>query len=215
MSGGEGSTREDRIQQRSLNRRAQQKLDLHRTILNAAIALFEREGYEKFSLRQVAEAVGYSPTAIYHHFTDKDELLYHVALDGYAVFGRYLQAGYDTGATSRDRLHASGLAYVRFGLSHPVQYRLMFMQRGDFFHRPRPPAYADVLDSLFILRRIVQEGLDSGEFRPRPPEDLTSLLWASVHGLVSLALATRFFEHTDVVALYERHMEVLFQELFG
>ncbi|ULH14056.1 TetR/AcrR family transcriptional regulator (plasmid) [Deinococcus sp. KNUC1210] len=214
MSESTGSTRGGRIQQRSLQRRAQQKLDLRRTILDAAIKLFEREGYEHFSLRQVAEAVGYSATTIYQHFTDKDDLLYHVALDGYTMFGRHLQTGYDTGTTSRERLHASGLAYVQFGLSYPVHYRLMFMQRGDFFHRPRPSGYEDVLDSLAVLTRIVQEGLNAGELRPRPAGDLTSLLWASVHGLVSLALATRFFEHADVAALYERHMEVLFREIF-
>lgn len=215
MSGGKEITRDDRIQQRSRQRRAQQKLDLRRDILNAALHLFEREGYERFSLRQVAEAIGYSATAIYQHFTDKEELLYYVALDGYRMFGGYLQAGSEAGTTSREQLYAVGLAYVRFGLSHPLHYRLMFMQRGDFFHRPRPAGYEDVLDSFAVLSRIVQEGLDSRELRPRPVDDLTTLLWASVHGLVSLTLATRFFEHVDVVALYERHMEVLFCEIFA
>lgn len=214
MSEG-GSTRDGRIQARSLQRRAQQKLNLRRSILDAAITLFERDGYEGFSLRQVAEAIGYSATAIYQHFTDKDELLYYVALDGYRLFGEHLQAGYDAETDSRRRLRAIGLAYVRFGLSHPVHYRLMFMQRGDFFHRPRPKGYEGILDSFGVLRRIVEEGLASGEFRPGSVEVYTTLLWSGVHGLVSLALATQFFQNMDVEALYERHLEVMLSDFLA
>ncbi|HCR48019.1 MAG TPA: TetR family transcriptional regulator, partial [Bacteroidetes bacterium] len=33
-------------------------------------------GYEGFSLREVAEGIGYAPTTIYRYFRDKDDLIF-------------------------------------------------------------------------------------------------------------------------------------------
>jgi AcrR family transcriptional regulator len=204
-----GGTRQQRLREASAQRRAQQKLDLRRTILDAATELFEREGYEQFSLRQVAEAVGYSPTTIYLHFTDKDDLLHHVALEGFRSFGDDLARAYDSTEETHARLYALGLAYLRFGVSRPVHYRLMFMVRGEFLQRPNPPGYDSVVDSFGVLERAVREGLARGDLRPAAPEVYTSLLWAEVHGLVSLHLGTPFFSAEAIEALFEAHMEVM------
>jgi len=44
-------------------------------ILDIALELFTVQGYEKTSLRQIAEELGYSKAAIYYHFKSKDEIL--------------------------------------------------------------------------------------------------------------------------------------------
>ncbi|WP_102126974.1 TetR/AcrR family transcriptional regulator [Deinococcus planocerae] len=205
---GVGGTRQERLRRNSAERRARQRLDLRRAILGAATDLFAREGYEGFSLRQVAEAIGYSPTAIYLHFTDKDDLLHHVALEGFRSFGDELQRAFDGAGDTLERLRAVGLAYLRFGVSHPVHYRLMFMVRGEFLERPNPPGYGSVIDAFGVLERTVTEGLARGELPPRPAEVYTSFLWAHVHGLVSLHLATPHFPAEGLEALFLAHMEV-------
>lgn len=203
-----GGTRQQRLRQASAERRAQQKLDLRRTILDAATNLFEKEGYERFSLRQVAEAIGYSPTTIYLYFTDKDDLLHHVALEGFRSFGEDLQRAFDSVEGALDRVQAMGLAYLRFGITHPLHYRLMFMVRGEFLERPNPPGYESIIDSFGVLQRAVEEGLARGELRPQPPEVYTSHLWSHVHGLVSLHLATPFLPRESLEGLFLAHMEV-------
>ena len=57
-------TRNQRLQQGSQKRREQQKEELYQTILKAAGEIFLKRGYEDFSLRQVAESIGYSPGTI-------------------------------------------------------------------------------------------------------------------------------------------------------
>ena len=57
------------------DRRARQKQLLRQQILDAARALLVREGYDSLSMRRVAERIDYSPTAIYLHFKDKQELV--------------------------------------------------------------------------------------------------------------------------------------------
>lgn len=204
-----GETRQQRLRQASADRRTRQKADLRRAILDAAADLFARVGYEGFSLRQVAESIGYSPTTIYLHFTDKDDLLFQVALEGFRDFGERLQAAYDGGDTSFERLRLLGHAYLRFGLERPVHYQLMFMQRGEFLERPVPGGVAPVIDSFGLLERIVREGLETGEFRSGDPGVYTTFLWSGVHGLVALALATSYITPEAATALYDGHMEVV------
>src|ERR1700753_2147452 len=42
--------------------------------LAVALDLFSREGYDAVSMREVAEELGVSKAALYHHFTSKEEI---------------------------------------------------------------------------------------------------------------------------------------------
>ena len=44
-------------------------------ILDVALDLFTTQGYDKTSLRQIAEQMGFSKAAIYYHFASKDDIL--------------------------------------------------------------------------------------------------------------------------------------------
>ena len=44
-------------------------------ILDIALELFTTQGYDKTSLRQIAEQLGYSKAAIYYHFASKEDIL--------------------------------------------------------------------------------------------------------------------------------------------
>jgi AcrR family transcriptional regulator len=44
-------------------------------ILDVALELFTTQGYDKTSLRQIAERMGFSKAAIYYHFASKDDIL--------------------------------------------------------------------------------------------------------------------------------------------
>ena len=44
-------------------------------ILKKASVLFAQNGYDAFNIRLLAESIPLAPSALYHHFKDKDELL--------------------------------------------------------------------------------------------------------------------------------------------
>jgi len=44
-------------------------------ILDIALDLFTEQGYDKTSLREIAERLGYSKAAIYYHFASKEDIL--------------------------------------------------------------------------------------------------------------------------------------------
>lgn len=195
MSEAIPKARSKRIQSKSKQRRQKHKEDLRLAILDAATELFLEHGYEKFSLRQVAEVVGYSPTTIYHHFQDKDELLFQVSLEGFRTFGEMLQTAYESKENPLDRLKTTGDAYLEFGLSNPVHYRLMFMQRPEMFFDDSEKKFSipehcdDIIDAFGILQKIVQECIDEKVFQSIDNRLLSGIIWSNIHGVVSLCIS--------------------------
>jgi TetR/AcrR family transcriptional regulator, cholesterol catabolism regulator len=53
-----------------------------RNILDAAAALFRRQGYQATTMRDIAGAVGLSKAGLYHHFQTKEELLTGIVAAG-------------------------------------------------------------------------------------------------------------------------------------
>jgi len=65
-------------------------------ILDIALELFTEQGYEKTSLRQIAERLGFSKAAIYYHFASKEDILIELHLRLHE-FGRGALSGIDPG----------------------------------------------------------------------------------------------------------------------
>ena len=49
--------------------------DTRERILDVALDLFIEQGYDKTSLRQIAEPLGFTQAAIYYHFAAKEDIL--------------------------------------------------------------------------------------------------------------------------------------------
>jgi AcrR family transcriptional regulator len=186
---GQLTTQAERIREVSRRRREQEKDDLRRSILDAAGALFLEHGYEGVSMRQIAERIGYSATTIYRYYEDKDDLLFAIVREGFLRFGRQLAKAAQTGEDPRERLTALWHAYIEFGMKNPIYYRLMFMQRFDFLFESRREEKAPMIDSFGVLRQAVEEAMRSGVLRQGDPETTSTVIWAVVHGITSLAIA--------------------------
>src|SRR5437899_7020064 len=131
MKKSTAGTQAQRLRQAIRHRQEQEKQALRQAILTAAGELFLEQGYERFSLRKVAERIGYSPTTIYLYFRDKDDLLFSVVDEGFEQFRQQLMIAAQSTADPWERLLALGRAYVSFGIQHPMYYESMFMQRSN------------------------------------------------------------------------------------
>ena len=91
--------------------------DLRAAVLTAAGKLIEKEGLAGLSVREAARRAGVSHNAPYRHFPDRDALLAALATEGFMLLKKSLE-----NRSGREL----GEAYVRFALSHPQRFRLMF-----------------------------------------------------------------------------------------
>src|SRR5213596_572134 len=112
----------------SLERRQRERVQTRQKILDAARRMFVQRGYEATTMRAIAAKIGYTPTAIYHHFEDKEALVAELSALDFRAFAQALQ---DFGAVADpvERLRRTGRAYVAFGVANPMHYQFLFMTR--------------------------------------------------------------------------------------
>jgi AcrR family transcriptional regulator len=202
------TTRGERIQRASRHRREQEKEELRQIILKAASELFLEQGYDRFSMRQLAERIGYSAATLYLYFQDKDALLFTVVDEGYTRFAQLLIEASNSGSDPWGRLRALGQAYVSFGLQNPDYYRLMFMSRVDFMTESRAGGQQPRLSSMHVLSDAVQDAISAGVMQSGDAQSITDALWASMHGVVALAITMPMFdaERTEKLSAVLRDM---------
>ena len=174
-----------------IERRERERLETRARIMDAARDLFAREGYEAVSMRRIAEAIEYSPTAIYVHFKDKQDLLLEICRTDFGAFGHML-AELQSVEDPVERIRRMGHAYVRFGVEHPNHYRLMFMTRDICPEDAAADARRGNVDEdgYALLKLSCKQVIDQGRARPgyADADLLAQTFWSAVHGITSLQI---------------------------
>jgi AcrR family transcriptional regulator len=174
-------------------RREREKSETRDKILDAARELFVSEGYEGVSMRKVAEKIEYSPTAIYVHFADKEELFRELCHQDYARLAEVLQSSVIS-SDPIERLKQIGAIVIDFGTRYPHHYKFMFMTPFPTHEpddRDREVMGNPEMDAYAFLKWAVQQAIDAGRFREGLTDAaiISQTLWASVHGVISLQIA--------------------------
>ena len=161
--------------------------DLRRALIDAGLALVERDGVAALTLRAVARRAKVSHNAPYHHFGTKAELLAAVAAAGFdRLVATIAQATVDhPPRTTLDGLRAVGVGYLQFALGHPAVFRLMF--RPELTHPAAHPLLRDAEARAFgTLFTAIKAAQRAGELPGLDPSAAAAFCWSAVHGLAVL-----------------------------
>ena len=196
-------------------RREREKAELREQILGAARAIVLKEGFEALSMRKIAQAIEYSPATIYLHFKDREEIARQLTREAFGELLAYfapLQAIKDP----IERVRAFGKAYVKFGLSEPESYRLIFMTNqnlsSEIFPDKKPGEYdldEPGVRSKALLIETVREAIEAKRIAKMDPQVAAHLLWASMHGIVSLQLNCPNMIEFDIDKLTDTYLDIL------
>lgn len=150
--------------------------DLRGELLAAAVDFVVREGHEDLSMRKLADMVGVSPGAPYHHFADRRALLTAVALEGYQAMLARTQV---SGTGDRETLSATLVSFIRFAAENPHMFTLMYESE---LVRPRlSPELAKAQEEGFQLLRSTVASLT----RSLPDREVAvriATIWSAVFG---------------------------------
>lgn len=160
---------------------------LRSALLEAAEKALDRGSAQDLSLRELARELGVSHAAPRRHFEDRQALLDALAEDGFRRLGRSL----DRAAGSADqpfevRLQAVARAYFRFATRHSPLLELMYAGK----HRPGAEELQRTAhEALAAPLEVVVQGQREGILPAGDPMEQTTLAWAALHGLASVAAA--------------------------
>ncbi|WP_179279122.1 TetR/AcrR family transcriptional regulator [Actinomadura mexicana] len=154
------------------------------TVLRRAIELFNRKGYEGTSMGDLAEELGFSKSAIYHHVPGKTHLLalaLDEALDELTAVIREAQD--ESGGGAYERLRSVVRESVRVLVAHQPAVTLLLRVRGNSEVELAALRRRRWIDARLaeLVRAAAAEGAVRGDV---PPELVSRLLFGMVNSLV-------------------------------
>jgi AcrR family transcriptional regulator len=220
--------------------RGEQPSNLQESIMETAWKHIGKSGAASLSLRAIARELGITAPAIYNYYPNRDALVTALIIDAYTSFGSAQLAARDSipAADLTGRIRATGLAYRQWALAYPYRYQLIFGTPISGYVAPFEQTFPPAARAFGVIAGEVEAVRVAGRLKAAPfPQvksgyeqefeiwkvyadqaDLLSLsvavlIWARVHGLVSLEIAGNippFGANGD--ALYAYELDALIKE---
>lgn len=166
--------------------------DLAKKLLEHGRAALATTPADQLSLREIAKSLGRAPSATVTHFKTKDVFLAALARDGYRELTSMTRAAI-AAATDKERRAALVGGYIRFARANPHLYALMFSA-------PLPTRDAALEEAAGESYQVLRDALALDDIR----DNDVVLIWASLHGLVTLAASGRLVDEGDLDARLQR-----------
>ena len=170
------------------------RIQRKRQLLEAAQRVFADKGFHAANVSDVAAEAGVSQGTVYHYFDSKEELLM-AAYEAWETenLQTEINDALQTASTAADKL-----ALIAHAASQRIakSVDLLSAQVEFWSHIPRHAAIRKGFKRMFAhmageVARVVQQGVDSGEFIDVDAKALARLLIASYDGLILQWLADK------------------------
>ena len=152
-----------------------------------ALEAFAKHGVEGISLRGLAADLSCSRTTPYRYFKNKADILAAVRQREYARIADILEDSLVKQSDTNKQLLALMQAYIQFAVQNPDSYRVMYN-----VSQPDSAQYteleAEILRSAEPMRQVVHTLVETNNLYGEP-SNIFHILWAGLHGLISLHLA--------------------------
>ena len=170
-------------------------------LLTSAAEILESEGPDALSVRRIAAAANVAPMGVYNHFDSKNGIIEALFIQGFDRL-RDALAGIADIEDPYEALREGGRRYRALALAHPMVYQLMF-ERTIPGYEPSLHALEVAARAFDALVAAVERAMAAGVLAPADPAETAQVIWASVHGWVSIELQGIGFA-TDQEAGFDR-----------
>ena len=140
---------------------------IRRNVLDAAAELFAERGYGGTNLRDVADRLKMSRTALYYHFPSKEKLLEALIEEvTVATEQQYQQLATQQDLDPEHALRRVTSLTARWVMNHRILFRVLDRSEAEIPPDLRRSHAASKRSILFNLVSIIERGIRSGVFRP-------------------------------------------------
>ncbi len=170
-------------------------------LLASAADILETEGPDRLSVRRIAAAANVAPMGVYNHFDSKFGIIDALFIQGFERLREALATIADI-EDPYDALREGGRRYRALALAHPMVYQVMFL-RAVPGYVPSEHALVVAARAFDSLVAAVERAMAAGVLADASATETAQLIWANIHGWVSLELlGVGFVEDQD--AGYDR-----------
>ncbi|MEP4892493.1 MAG: TetR/AcrR family transcriptional regulator [Aliiglaciecola sp.] len=164
--------------------------DLRTSLILTASAMLKDNGVENLSLRKLADQVGVSRTAPYHHFKDKNELLCAIAEQGFSHWKLQLEEIFENPDLNEEqKLRAFIHGYISYAAQNPEMYDLMF-GRTIWKQNSATDSLKDIAYPTFQFQVKMTRDWQHKGLLPASLDTLrlSQVTWGTIHGIARLLI---------------------------
>ena len=179
--------------------------DLRKSLVITATEMVTEAGIEGLSLRKLAERIGVSRTAAYHHFTDKNDLLCAIAEQGFSQWHQRVNEIFSEKELSNEEKYRHFVyAYIGFATSNPSLYELMFgrviWKENNSTEALKKIAYATFNYQVEMTKLWQEQGII---IREENSLRLAQVTWATLHGIARLVIDGIYAQDSQIDEMCE------------
>ncbi|NIM19238.1 MAG: TetR family transcriptional regulator [Candidatus Latescibacteria bacterium] len=174
-------------------RKAREKEQRRRDIIQTAERVFLAKGLKKATMDDVAEAAELSKGTLYLYFKNKEELYAAVILQGVKVLRSMFEAAVDSAQSGIEKVRAIGRAYADFHKEHPDYFdAVLYYQTQTFDSSGRDSLVAACNsqsdETIGVIAEALKAGISDGTIRNDiDPSKAAVVLWGQTTGIMQLA----------------------------
>ena len=155
--------------------------DIRERVTPIAERIILKEGIDALTARRLAKEIDVSVGSLYNAFGDLDTVVGAVIAKSAVMLSETLRAASQIPSQDKqERVVAIGEAYLDFALAEPTRWWLLFEYRSNIAPDLKVQEF-----QIGLLEMLISAG--DGDPNLESHRQFFLLLWASVHGLVSLA----------------------------
>ena len=179
--------------------------DLRSSFVETGADMVREVGIDGLSLRKLAERIGVSRTAVYHHFSNKNDLLCAIAALGFIQWQQLSETIFDNKQLSgEEKFRQFVHQYIHFATQNPSLYELMFgsaiWKNNNSDQALRDIAYPSFNYQLEMTKVWQQQGLlleNENSLR------LAQVTWGTLHGIVRLLIDGIYLDTSHIEEMCE------------
>ena len=170
------------------------------------------QGIDAVRVDVLAKTLAVTRGSFYWHFKDKAEILAEICEAGFGKLAAVTDEIEAETQTAEVALRRKMRAYYEFGFANPNAYRLIYLTRPGEAGGAEEAARRVGRGLFERLRSTVEDMSKEGRLN-RDPHTATQLIWAGVHGLVSLMLTKPYFDWDDRDTLFDAMFNAILSDL--
>lgn len=151
-------------------------------LLDVGSRIFAEKGYDATSMRDIASAAGVSKALLYHHFASKDDIYARISFSATQDLNSFVASRIPADGTAGDKVRAFMIGAATFFADHRsawIAASNAFWSDPDRHRLERRIARRRQFEQ--ILRDLIQEGVDSGEFNDVDPATAGRLILSGIN----------------------------------
>ncbi|MCJ7508556.1 MAG: TetR/AcrR family transcriptional regulator [candidate division Zixibacteria bacterium] len=153
-------------------------------ILNAAMKVFARCGFEGTDVEDIAALAGVGKGTIYRYFKSKGDLFFSVLEWGMDTLHKRVVGAIGNTKGSMEKLKAALSTYLGFFEENRDFYRVLILEKVEHKPREHERMKKKHLSGVRFFENILKEGVREGVFRKIKVDSVAYALWGTSNALL-------------------------------